>query len=88
MIFNNMNKPEPREIKIWLKELNFSIADASNALGISQRQFSRLLSGDTSAKRIHALAMQMLWLINENEKDMLKNINSDTKTPCINIPIR
>ena len=88
MIFNNINKPEPNEIKVWLKELNFSMSDASNALGISQRQFSRLLSGDTSAKKIHALAMQMLWLINENEKDVLKNINSVNKTPSINIPIK
>ena len=70
------------QIKFWLKELNFSINDASNALGISKRQIARLLSGATSAKRVHALAMQMLWLINENEKDLSKNVvhNKNTKS--------
>lgn len=88
MIFNNIDKPEPHEIKFWLKELNYSINDASNALGISKRQIARLLSGATSAKRVHALAMQMLWLINENEKDLSKNVIHNKNTKSINIPIK
>ena len=43
MIFNNINKPEPHEIKFWLKELNFTINDASNALGISKRQIAKII---------------------------------------------
>lgn len=88
MIFNNINKPDPIEIKFWLKELNFSINEASIALGISKRQFSRFLSGETSPKKIHGLAMQMLWLISENNKDIKeRNIKSSNKK-SISIPIK
>ena len=43
-MFDNINNPEPYEIKIWLKEVQLTINQASNALGISKRQFSRFLS--------------------------------------------
>ena len=42
---------------------DFTIDSGSSALGISKRQFARFLSGETNAKRVHSLAMQMIWLI-------------------------
>ena len=68
MLFFNIDKPSPEEIKNWMKKNELSINSASEILGISKRQFSRFLSGETDAKRIHALAMQMVWLIKENKK--------------------
>lgn len=88
MIFNDINKPDPLEIKSWLKELNFSVNEASIALGISKRQFSRFLSGETSAKKIHGLAMQMLWLISENNKDIQERNIKPPNRKSIAIPIK
>ena len=50
---------------------DFTIDSGSSALGISKRQFARFLSGETNAKRVHSLAMQMVWLINENKKNII-----------------
>lgn len=86
-MFNDINNPIPQEIKSWMIEINLSINEASIALGISKRQFSRLLSGETKAKKIHGLAMQMLWLVEENNKDLIdkKKMKKDNKV--IKIPI-
>ena len=87
-MFNNINNPIPQEIKSWMIEINLSISEASIALGISKRQFSRLLSGETKAKKIHGLAMQMLWLVEENNKDLIKIKNKIKKENVIKIPIK
>ena len=50
-MFSDLNNPDPKEIKTWMIEIKLSINDASIALGISKRQFSRLLSGETRAKK-------------------------------------
>ena len=71
MLFLNINEPTPREIREWMKLIDLNVVNASDALGISKRQFSRILSGESKAKRLHALAMQMLWLINENKKKII-----------------
>ena len=68
MLFYNIDKPSPQEVKEWMKINELTINSASEALGISKRQILRFLSGETSPKRVHALAMQMI-LINENKKD-------------------
>ncbi len=86
MLFFNIDKPSSEEIKEWMKKNQLSISSASQILGLSKRQFSRFLSGETHAKRIHALAMQMIWLINENEKKILKNNKISAKK--IKIPIK
>ena len=54
-----------------MKKNDFTIDSGSSALGISKRQFARFLSGETNAKRVHSLAMQMVWLINENKKNII-----------------
>ena len=72
-MFDNINNPEPDEIKIWLNEVKLTINQASIALGISKRQFSRFLSGDTKAKKVHALAMQMVWLVEEKKNNGLSS---------------
>lgn len=87
-MFNNINNPIPQEIKSWMIEINLSISQASVALGISKRQFSRLLSGETKAKKIHGLAMQMLWLVEENNKDLIKIKSKIKKENIIKIPIK
>lgn len=87
-MFQNINKPEPKEIKIWLTQLNLSPDEASFALGISKRQLLRFLSGETKAKKFHALAMQMIWLFEENKKENLKKISRNSKTKIIKIPIK
>ena len=51
-----------------IQGLNQAVRNASDALGISKRQFSRILSGEYKAKRLHALAIQMVRIINENKK--------------------
>ena len=81
-MFQNINKPEPIEIKDWMNEIN----QASVALGISKRQFSRFLSGDTEAKKVHALAMQMIWLLHENQKEEKNKIIDNNNK--IKIPIK
>ena len=87
-MFDDINCPEPREIKFWLNEMNFTINQASNELGISTRQLSRFLSGETKAKKIHVLAMQMIWLISENQKDIESNRLSPSEENSIKIPIK
>ena len=89
MLFLNINEPTPTEIREWMKLNNLNVGNASNALGISKRQFSRILSGESKAKRIHALAMQMVWLINENKKKIInENKNKSLSKKPIKIPIR
>ena len=89
MLFQNINQPTPREIREWMKLIDLNVVNASDALGISKRQFSRILSGESKAKRLHALAMQMLWLINENKKKIIdENQNKNLSKKTIKIPIR
>ena len=89
MLFLNINEPTPTEIREWMKLNNLNVGNASNALGISKRQFSRILSGESKAKKIHALAMQMVWLINENKKKIInENKNRNLSKKTIKIPIR
>ena len=71
MLFLNINEPSPNEIRQWMKINDLTIQSASETLGISKRQYARILSGESKAKRIHALAMQMVWLINENKKKII-----------------
>ncbi len=85
-MFQDINKPEPEEIKYWMTQINVSVNEASIELGISKRQFLRFLSGDTEAKKVHALAMQMLWILHESNKDLVKKNNSGLKK--IKIPIK
>ncbi|MAY90348.1 MAG: hypothetical protein CMN00_04085 [Rickettsiales bacterium] len=88
-MFEDINSPNPKEIKLWMIEVKLTITDASYALGISKRQFSRFLSGETKAKKVHGLAMQMLWLVEENRKDIEKSSelkkNKNKKRIKINI---
>lgn len=90
MFFLDLDNPKPDEIKKWMEINNLTIISASNKLGISKRQFSRFLSGDTNAKKVHSLAMQMLWLIIENNKIEEKNLQKDnnSKKERIRIPIK
>ena len=89
MLFLNINKPTPSEIREWMKLNNLNIGNASYVLGISKRQFSRILSGESKAKKLHALAMQMVWLINENKKKIIdENQNKTFSKKTIKIPIR
>ena len=87
-MFDNINNPEPDEIKIWLNEVKLTINQASIALGISKRQFSRFLSGDTKAKKVHALAMQMVWLVEEKNKDLVEERKNFPKKEIIKIQIK
>ena len=87
-MFDNINNPEPDEIKIWLNEVKLTINQASIALGISKRQFSRFLSGDTRAKKVHALAMQMVWLVEEKNKDLIEERKMFPKKEIIKIQIK
>ena len=89
MLFLNINEPTPSEIREWMKLNNLNVTNASDTLGISKRQFSRILSGESKAKRLHALAMQMVWLINENKKKIMnENQNRTLSKKTIKIPIR
>lgn len=88
MLFLDINEPKPSEIKEWMKLNGLSINDASDVLGISKRQFSRILSGETKAKKLHSLAMQMVWLINENKKQILKTNSKNNSNKTIKIPIK
>ena len=76
--------------KIYLSSINGLNDDE---VRISKRQFSRFLSGETNAKRVHTLAMQMVWLIKENKKELQKEYNSlekpnNKKTKKISIQIK
>ena len=89
MLFLDINEPTPSEIREWMRLNNLNVGNASDALGISKRQFSRILSGESKAKRLHALAMQMVWLINENKKKIIdENQNKTLSKQTIKIPIR
>ena len=89
MLFFDIDNPTPEEIKNWMKNNKLSANEAAQNLGISKRQFSRLLSGETNAKRIHSLAMQMVWLINENKKRVIIESEQNKKnSKKISIPIK
>ncbi len=88
MLFYNIDKPSPEEVKEWMKINELSINSASEALGISKRQILRFLSGETSPKRVHALAMQMIWLINENKRNISNKEVSYQKNKKIKIIIK
>ena len=87
MFFFDIDNPNPDEIKKWMKVNNLSIDKSSEILGLSKRQFSRFLSGETKAKRVHSLAMQMVWLINENKREFDKKIVKK-EVKKISIPIK
>ena len=87
MFFIDIDNPQPHEIKKWMKINNLNIKKSSEILGLSKRQFSRFLSGETNAKRVHSLAMQMVWLINENEREFDRKI-AKKKVKKISIPIK
>ena len=88
MLFVDINEPKPSEIKDWMRLNGLSINDASDVLGISKRQFARILSGETKARRLHSLAMQMVWLINENKKQILQVKPKLGYKKSIKIPIK
>ncbi len=88
MLFYNIDKPSPEEVKEWMKINELSVNSASEALGISKRQILRFLSGETSPKRVHALAMQMIWLINENKRKISNKEVSYQKNKKIKIIIK
>ena len=87
MFFFDLDNPKPSEIKEWMKINNLNIDKSSEILGLSKRQFSRFLSGETKAKRVHSLAMQMVWLINENKREFDKKIVKK-EVKKISIPIK
>ena len=86
MLFQDIDKPSPREIRDWMSKNELNIKAASDLLGISQRQIFRFISGETKAKRIHALAMEMIWLLHERKKHIIKS-NRGTKGKRIKIEI-
>jgi len=86
LLFQDIDKPSPREIRDWMSKNELNIKAASDLLGISQRQIFRFISGETKAKRIHALAMEMIWLLYENKKHIIKS-NRGTKGKKIKIEI-
>tara|TARA_B100001057_G_scaffold173770_1_gene174483 strand:- start:668 stop:937 length:270 start_codon:yes stop_codon:yes gene_type:complete len=89
LLFADINNPTTQEIKDWMLKSDLSISSASELLGISKRQFLRIISGESKAKKIHSLAMQMIWLINENKKNILnKSSEVNSQTKIIKIPIR
>ena len=89
MLFADINNPTTQEIKDWMLKSDLSISSASELLGISKRQFLRIISGESKAKKIHSLAMQMIWLINENKKNILnKSSEVNSQKKIIKIPIR
>ena len=87
MFFFDIDNPKPSEIKEWMKINNLNIEKSSEILGLSKRQFSRFLSGETNAKRVHSLAMQMVWLISENKREF-DNKLVKKKAKKISIPIK
>ena len=89
MLFLNINEPSPNEIREWMKINDLNIQSASETLGISKRQYARILSGESKAKRLHALAMQMIWLINENKKKIMdENLKDNISKKTVKIPIK
>ena len=47
LLFSDINNPTPEEIKDWMKKNDLSINTASELLGISKRQFARIISGES-----------------------------------------
>ena len=88
MLFFDIDNPSPSEIKEWMEKNELSVNSAAQNLGISKRQFSRFLSGETNAKRIHSLAMQMIWLINENKRRVVDESKKNKTSKRISIPIK
>jgi len=89
LLFADINNPTTQEIKDWMIKSDLSINSASELLGISKRQLLRIISGESKAKKIHSLAMQMIWLINENKKNILnKSQENNSRKKVIKIPIR
>ena len=88
MLFFDIDNPSPSEIKEWMEKNELSVKSAAQNLGISKRQFSRFLSGETNAKRIHSLAMQMIWLINENKRRVVDESKKNKTSKRISIPIK
>ncbi len=88
MLFFDIDNPSPSEIKEWMEKNELSVNTAARNLGISKRQFSRFLSGETNAKRIHSLAMQMIWLINENKRRVVDESKKNKTSKRISIPIK
>ena len=86
MIFIDIDNPHPHEIKEWMRKNKLNIDQSAEILGISRRQFSRFLSGETQAKRVHSLAMQMVWILYENKKEIINNDKGNTKK--VTIPIK
>ena len=89
----DLDNPKPDEIKHWMKINELNIITAADTLGISKRQFSRFLSGETNAKRDHTLAMQMVWLVKENKKELQRENNNlkkqkNKKAKKVSIPIK
>ncbi len=88
MLFIDIDKPTPEEIKEWMNINSLSTKSASELLGISKRQFLRILSGESKAKRIHSLAMQMIWLLSENKKKIIDKESNKNNKKRVKIPIR
>tara|TARA_Y100000589_G_scaffold315326_1_gene338755 strand:- start:627 stop:893 length:267 start_codon:yes stop_codon:yes gene_type:complete len=88
LLFFDIDNPSPSEIKEWMEKNELSVNTAARNLGISKRQFSRFLSGETNAKRIHSLAMQMIWLINENKRRVVDESKKNKTSKRISIPIK
>ncbi len=88
MLFIDIDKPTPDEIKEWMNINSLSTKSASELLGISKRQFLRILSGESKAKRIHSLAMQMIWLLSENKKKIIDEESNKNNKKIVKIPIR
>ena len=86
MIFIDIDNPHPHEIKEWMRKNKLNIDQSAEILGISKRQFSRFLSGETQAKRVHSLAMQMVWILYENKKEIIKSDKGNSKK--VTIPIK
>ena len=90
MFFFDLDNPKPQEIKDWMKSNELTIETASRSLGVSKRQFSRFLSGETNAKKVHTLAMQMVCFLNEYKKivEESKNNHKKKNVKRISIPIK
>ena len=86
MIFIDIDNPHPHEIKEWMRKNKLNIDQSAEILGISRRQFLRFLSGETQAKRVHSLAMQMIWILYQNKKEIINNDKGNTKK--VTIPIK
>ena len=74
-----------------MKKNDFTIDSGSFALVSPDKNLANWRLLIPSAKRVHSLAMQMVWLINENKKNIIdENIkkNKSKKVKKISIPIK